>query len=360
MKNEKKSRNSNIEMLRILCMAFIIMGHFIEQTGAVTQSSSMVISVLLGSGLRIAVNIFVLIGTWFMIDRKFNAARILKLYGNIWFYTVAVSLMLLVFYKVSLTNLVRNFFPFVGGALWYGSAYIALMLLAPLLNCILKIDKDKLQISLVALFLLVCVETMIRPMIDDWMSWILWFSYLYICVGYYKKYIYENSVYGGGLTIGVSIYICMCSLLIICKLNDQIPDAVGNLIHRYLHELFVVPNIMVAVCVFLFFIQHKQPLLKNEKIGKTVNYIAKSTFSVYVFHQVPGFYDFLWTSVLKSNLWINTCWYPIGLVMIVIILFSFVNIIDSWIRIPLERKWVKSSLFSRIETFLNKTYEPFA
>lgn len=174
------------------------MGHFIEQTGAVTQSSSMVISVLLGSGLRIAVNIFVLIGTWFMIDRKFNAARILKLYGNIWFYTAAVSLMLLVFYKISLTNLVRNFFPFVGGALWYGSAYIALMLLAPLLNCILKIDKDKLQISLVVLFILVCVETMIRPMIDDWMSWILWFSYLYICVGYYKKYIYENSVYGGG------------------------------------------------------------------------------------------------------------------------------------------------------------------
>lgn len=114
---QKSSRNSNIEFLRILCMALIIMGHFIEQTEAMTLSSCMVISVLMGSGLRIAVNIFILVGSWFMIDRRFEASRVLKLYGNILFYTVSVSLFLLLFYNISLTNLVRNLFPFVGGGI---------------------------------------------------------------------------------------------------------------------------------------------------------------------------------------------------------------------------------------------------
>lgn len=235
------------------------------------------------------------------------------------------------------------------------------MLLAPFLNCIIEIDRRKLQLSLFILFFLLCIETMIRPMIDDWMSWILWFSYLYVCVGYYKKYIYGNEVVKKWilLIIGVSVYLLMCLVLIYCKLDNRIPSFAGNLIHRYLHEIFVAPNILVAASVFLFFIQLKQPLFKNKKTLEIVNAIAKPTFSVYIFHQVPGFYEFLWMSVLKCYLWINTSWYPIGLILIVVILYAVVGVVDFLIRIPMEKKWIRSHLFIKVKEILNDLYQDY-
>ena len=63
------TRQSNFELLRILAILMVIIGHFIRQSGLLESevATTGFINIILGSAGRIAVNIFLLIGSRFMV-----------------------------------------------------------------------------------------------------------------------------------------------------------------------------------------------------------------------------------------------------------------------------------------------------
>ena len=63
-------RQSNIELLMIFAIIMVVMEHFIRQSSLLASATEAngIINAFLGSGGRIAVNIFLLIGSWFMVD----------------------------------------------------------------------------------------------------------------------------------------------------------------------------------------------------------------------------------------------------------------------------------------------------
>lgn len=167
----------------------------------------------------------------------------------------------------------------MSGTLWFASAYIALMLVSPLLNEILKIDRLKLRTGILVGFFLICIETMIRPEIDDWLSWLLWFPYLYICTGYYKRYVYnqnravkskrtcindKNRTANIMVIAVILLYLMFCAGIAYCKIYDKFPT-IKNLIVRYTHEIYVGPNIFIAVVVWLYFLHMKNWI--PERVG---------------------------------------------------------------------------------------------
>lgn len=88
-----QKRCANIELLRIVSMLLIIMGHFVGQNDVMKRlnGTPLCAAVLSGSASRIAVNVFLVIGVWFMLDKEFSAKRILVLYGEVWFYGIALT-----------------------------------------------------------------------------------------------------------------------------------------------------------------------------------------------------------------------------------------------------------------------------
>lgn len=86
-------RDANIELLRIVSMILIIAGHLVEQNNVIEKINgiSLFTALLLGSAYRIAVNIFLLIGVWFMVNKEFSARRIIVLYGEVWFYGIFLT-----------------------------------------------------------------------------------------------------------------------------------------------------------------------------------------------------------------------------------------------------------------------------
>lgn len=64
MEEKCNIRNSNIELLRIVAMFFIVAGHFITQSGNVVYSFCVndYILILLDPASRIAVNVFLIVG----------------------------------------------------------------------------------------------------------------------------------------------------------------------------------------------------------------------------------------------------------------------------------------------------------
>ena len=124
-------------------MIFIISGHMITQGMQINEYSQHVQAGLLffGSGSRVAVNIFLLIATWFMVDSKFNVEKIIKLYSELFFYTFFITfLMLFVEDNISIKMIIRGVMPFFGKALWFISAYISLLMLSPYLKNIFKLE----------------------------------------------------------------------------------------------------------------------------------------------------------------------------------------------------------------------------
>lgn len=81
-------RDANIELLRIVSMILIIAGHLVEQNNVIEKINgiSLFTALLLGSAYRIAVNIFLLIGVWFMVNKEFSARRITFPHGFMAFH----------------------------------------------------------------------------------------------------------------------------------------------------------------------------------------------------------------------------------------------------------------------------------
>ena len=143
------NRESNVELLRIISMIFIVLGHFIGQSNYdITRGDFFVY--FLRFGLRIAVNIFLIIGVYYMVDRKFSIERWMKLYFEMFLYCVLITWLCYLFADVSLYHLIGAFFPFLTVKLWFVPAYLSLMLLAPFINPFFRIMLASGEISHIA------------------------------------------------------------------------------------------------------------------------------------------------------------------------------------------------------------------
>lgn len=211
MEKKNSIRNSNIELLRIIAMFFIVAGHFIAQSGDIVYSFCVndYILIFLGSASRIAVNVFLIVGVWYMVDSKFSAERILKLYIQVITYSVPITIIMLLLNRenVSVKDFARGFLPFWGRGLWFASAYITLMLFKPFLDKILDWGKKELGIFVGLMFLFISFVSTLPDVQEGYVVDSVWFLVVYLFVGYKKKYPFHiktpnrlNALLAGGGT----------------------------------------------------------------------------------------------------------------------------------------------------------------
>lgn len=131
---ENNIRNSNVELVRIIAMLFIIMGHFTSQTcfnQYISNLDSYIIA-LLSLGARIATNLFLIASVWYMPSQKFNSSKIVRMYGQLYFYCFIFTIIgICLGTEISIKEIARGFIPFFGRALWFVSAYLTLYLFSP-------------------------------------------------------------------------------------------------------------------------------------------------------------------------------------------------------------------------------------
>ena len=146
-KRVEKRRQSNLEMLRIVSMLLIVMAHCDEifgLAGLYSRSLGMnkIITDWLHIGGQIGVGCFILISGYFMVEQRISAKKLLKLAGEVWFYTISIWLVWALwmifqgqadaeqFLSVSKNVL----FPILTSRYWFVTAYIILMILSPFFN----------------------------------------------------------------------------------------------------------------------------------------------------------------------------------------------------------------------------------
>lgn len=203
----KTLRKSNFELLRIIAMLLIIAGHFVGQTQAISNTTGVncISALFLGSASRIAVNLFLMVGTWFMVDRDFKSQNVISLYSETWFYSVAFTIIAIVIEPslLSVKTMIRGLFPFTMVSLWFVTIYIELLLISPFLKKAFLLSERNLRNLVVILFCIVVAMSTVHGFMDTIFCALIYFTFCYLFVGYYKKYLINKI--GGGRRLAVNM-----------------------------------------------------------------------------------------------------------------------------------------------------------
>lgn len=352
----KIDRDTNIELLRILAMFFIVVGHFILQTDSISFLSgySQFGAVFFSSARRVSVSIFLLIGCWFMVDLKFKSERVLNLYFTLLFYTLLIRLILFFFHlPVSTLNTIRAFFPFIMFSLWFVSAYICLILASPFLNIILSWKRTKLKNLLILMFFLIFVLSMLYINMDTKLCVFFSFIFFYLFVGYYKKYLHENINLNKYLLLlfGFIVYCSLVFCKFYCIVNNN--DLILKIINSYISDYHCAVNLIISFSIFYFFLNTK---IKTNKI---INYISTSTLIVYIVHQAPGFYEYLWFNIYHFDKIIHSSYYFLFVVLIPVSLYLVCLFVEFFRKKFIQRIILNSSIYNLLKNGLDKFYKEF-
>lgn len=162
----KSERNSNIEYLRIVSIFMVLVLHYLNGSigGALDQvdptSLMYIVCVGVESFSITAVNIFVIISGYFLVDsKKIKISKIVSLYGVMVLYTL-ISFTIAFFAsetEISLRTFCDIFFPFIRGKKWFVQTYLILYIFSPFLNKMLNVlgKKEFQMLIIMQLFFLV-------------------------------------------------------------------------------------------------------------------------------------------------------------------------------------------------------------
>lgn len=328
------NRDSNIELLRILCMIGIVLMHFVglalcpnvwNPHAALT--SDVICSTLICSVTIYSVNVFGLISGYFGI--KFSWKRLLKLYLCCSFY----CLLGLLFCRQggAKSELLEVLMPFShNGNTWYISCYVGLLLMSPFLNkAIESMSKHEYQYTLI-LFAIVNVYLGRFWKVDSYNVYgysVSQLVFLYIIGGYIRRYVTMDwmKLHRRGIIFVILGCIIIWNGLTIMQHFVTVPHWSPT---SYNHVVILVG----AVCVLMLFLTWS---FQN----RSVNWFASGSLAVYLFHQNPH----IWSSIRQCVASLNISVYNLLLMIPIAVGISLIIVMLDHIR-----QWGENRLLGQL------------
>ncbi len=313
-------RNYGVDLLRIILMILIIIGHLYAHTEIRSQLPFLSIKwcfTWATQSLTVcAVNCFVIITGYYMSNSKFDLFRLVKLWTKVIFYSALLTIILCSIKEVSISagSALDAFFPVFRQEYWFFTMYILLYLLIPFLNAGLnRMTKKKHSVLVIVILIFFYIEPLFSVVFYEYdvtegfslVAFVTLYiigAYLARCQSIPKKHC-------------VCIIIGSCLLMLISKITLEmivvrygLNFGTGLLYHN--NSIFVLIN---AIALFELFKQ----INLNVQMQKAVVWISPSVFSVYLLHEKPAMRKVIWNdqllSILKDSGWLVYCIIVIGI-----------------------------------------------
>ncbi len=316
------ARKSNVELLRIICMAIIVLNHYVSRRGIVETYEVFNLNNNLGHLFRStgypALVAFVLISGYFMAgDGKFKTKRIFSVIVQV----VAFSLICLLIGVLALNNILdagtisKSVIPYLYGydAYWFIGPYLGMCLLAPFMDLFINSANVK-QYKLFLLFSIILVfgiSTYRTFSMSNERNGILTFVILYAIAGYIKKYQSENGITKSKLLIIITGFWVLSYLtypaghfLNIELFNNMVLD---------MNNVF---SLAIGVSFFLLFLKI------DINTNRFINYIAGSTFGVYLFHENFILREWIWGTAVHRDAYYSSPLFVAHCFLTVLVIFT--------------------------------------
>lgn len=284
---QKKVRDSNMELLRIVSMFLVLVYHAnflsfgapeIPVCGNIGNHLTTFTRLFLEAGCACCVNVFVLLSGWFGIRPKIN--RLCEFLFQVFFF-VAVSIVLLCIFtdhKFCLDD-VKNL-PMLNASLWFPKAYLLLYILSPVLNSFVeKTDKKT--------FILVIVGFYLFQTVYGWAcGGVVWIQGGYSTISFIGLYLLARyfKIYPPSIIQKSTKYKMFATYLLIVTLSAIVWYTLwvsGINVGRWM-DSYVSPLVIAeSICLILAF---SKLTIQN----KAINWVASSCFAVYLLHCAPG------------------------------------------------------------------------
>ena len=365
----KKERSSNIELLRIIAMVFVVVLHYLGKSGTLLPWGSKYFTMntwfawAIEAFALVAVNVYVLIGGYFLTDAKFKISRIIRLWLQTWFYSAGVWFVFLALDKVPVDYTggywVSMFLlPITSQHYWFASIYIFLCLLAPFLGIAArKMSKKQLKTCIIVLMILFSrVWRIFLPMstpIDDKGYGIIWFICLFMIAAYIRLYIPENGKWGKPMLVYVisslGLFLTLPVIGTLSQITGKLPDY-----YKVFYEYNAPFTIVGAIALFLTF---RNIRIKGVKINKVINWMAGLTFGVYLLHEHVLLRP-LWKTFWQVQEYYKTPYFVLHMVGVVAIVFLAGCVVEA-LRQLLFKGISKLLRLKKLEAKLSKVDEFF-
>lgn len=368
---QRKVRQSNFELLRIIAMFLIVLHHSMVH-GTLTVSGKVVLNMghpltfaiynFLAFGGKVGVYIFVLITGYFMVNSKISIKKITKLWLPIFFWSVTITLSdEIVRHNFSIVKTIKSILPIFFNQYWFMTVYFFMYLLIPLMNKSIKSFSIKQE---------------------------LWCTILGVIIMFPSRFFY-GSLVGGQLVNFVIVYFigafvrehnllnknwfkrwsfCLCWMSISLTVMTAfafsfIGFRLKNIKLLKAASFLTDGETQTFFCVFIalgFF-----AWIGSKKLGyhKFINTVATTTFGIYLIHDNVLMRDLLWNKILHMKnlirMPINGVVYVLLAVLLVFAICSLLEFIRKQIFGGLENSIAdKASIFGNqmLKQILNKAH----
>lgn len=283
-----RDRASNFELLRIVCMLFVVAEHLVPHITDMQNISGggYYIGNIIKSFCIVAVNCFVLLSGYFGI--KMKVKRIFQLEAVVWFWGITGLVLGIVTgtHLLQVKTDILFFIPIITKRNWFVTTYVILYLLSPVLNFVIeKLNKKQFQ----SLILLMVIIFYVIPTVDYTLNaptvtmdsgyGIVNFICLYFIGRYFKLYLGDIKK----RYVGIGYFL---SCILLFTGNHIMSVLMGFYFNTYIcyDTIFCL---MGAICLFLWFRE-----LNLE--SKVVNQIAGYSFAAFIIHMSPFYGDMIW------------------------------------------------------------------
>lgn len=317
-------RKSNFEILRILAMLLIILGHtmshgVLESTYSMNQISFIFFRWIAYSG-KIGVYLYILISGYFLSSSKFSWKKVTKLWKNVFFWSVILTVVGGYFLKLlTLKKIIMSIFPIIFSQYWFVTAYFFLYLLSPFINMVIKDLNHNQEISLLAFTIIIILPGKFLYGYFTY-SWLMIFILVYMIGGILRK---EKAFFNTFLNKKMAYFLLVGGILGNFILSILISD------NRSFQKLNVLLGEETIFCFFIavgMFIIFESA---SDFYSKCINLVSSTTFSIYLIHDNKIMEIFLWKKLWKMDAISSiNIWNIIYIFMATIITFIVCSILE--------------------------------
>lgn len=294
----KSKRQANFELLRIVAMFMIIVLHYLVKGWVATpfpfvakENPVGVLAWLIESFCIVAVNCYVLISGYFLVESAWKPGRLVSLLAQVLFYSLLIPLFFLAAGGISggeldIYDWIGFAFPFGTEHYWFATAYLVMYVLAPFLaEGTRRVEKRTLQVVIGILVLYFSVWKSVLPVrlaTDRYGYDFGWFVCLFLIAAYIRLYGLPKLERRKN---AVLLYVGMC--LGIFLLTAGVAAAAGKVaaLEYYMDMPTTYDHILCLAGAIGLFMVCKDTRLPEGRLTAVIRGLAPYTFGVYLVHE---------------------------------------------------------------------------
>ena len=231
----------------------------------------------------------------------------------------------------SIKGLIQNSFPITFKSYWFMTAFIVLYIFTPFINALLNkiTEKEHKKLCIIGTILFILLSTLTTK--DFYGNELIQFILFYNIGAYFGKY--KDKIPNSIILLLSSILIIISSIIIM--------DLIGIKYQKIgMHSTFFLNRnsiIALLLSLSLFFIFIKMEPAKNIFI----NHISKYVLGIYLISDNPLIRNIIWKDIFKNQLYVNSNWLPLHMLLTILIIFLVCIMIDFLRTISIEKIYIK-------------------